>query len=139
MQNAVTCVTARSEEHDRLTTSKSIHSERGFKSVFAFGTRKEMRFGLEDGEPHTLEEVGQAIGVTRERTRQIEAEVVGKLREAPDAIDCVPSSGAPPEALPLKSARVAQPGRTSPWTSSCFDGWDSHNFDGTMRVAENGF
>jgi RNA polymerase primary sigma factor len=43
-----------------------------------------MRFGLEDGEPHTLEEVGRAIGVTRERTRQIEAEVVRKLRAAPD-------------------------------------------------------
>jgi RNA polymerase primary sigma factor len=43
-----------------------------------------MRFGLEDGEPHTLEEVGRAIGVTRERTRQIEAEVVRKLRADPD-------------------------------------------------------
>ena len=43
-----------------------------------------MRFGLEDGEPRTLEEVGRAIGVTRERTRQIEAEVVRKLRAAPD-------------------------------------------------------
>jgi len=43
-----------------------------------------MRFGLEDGEPHTLEEVGRVIGVTRERTRQIEAEVVRKLRAAPD-------------------------------------------------------
>jgi RNA polymerase primary sigma factor len=42
-----------------------------------------MRFGLEDGEPRTLEEVGRAIGVTRERTRQIEAEVVRKLRAAP--------------------------------------------------------
>jgi hypothetical protein len=84
MQNAVTCVTARSEEHYGLTTSNSIHSESEFKSVFAFGARKQMRFGLEDGEPHTLEEVGQAIGVTRERTRLIEAEVVGKLRAAPD-------------------------------------------------------
>ena len=44
-----------------------------------------MRFGLEDGEAHTLEEVGRAIGVTRERTRQIEAEVVRKLRASPDA------------------------------------------------------
>jgi RNA polymerase primary sigma factor len=39
-----------------------------------------IRFGLEDGETHTLEEVGQTIGVTRERTRQIEAEVIQKLR-----------------------------------------------------------
>jgi len=42
-----------------------------------------MRFGMEDGEPRTLEEVGQTIGVTRERTRQIEAEVLRKLRTAP--------------------------------------------------------
>jgi RNA polymerase primary sigma factor len=42
-----------------------------------------MRFGLEDGEQHTLEEVGRSIGVTRERTRQIQAEVVRKLRAAP--------------------------------------------------------
>jgi RNA polymerase primary sigma factor len=44
-----------------------------------------MRFGLEDGQPRTLEEVGRAIGVTRERTRQIEAEVVRKLGAAPGA------------------------------------------------------
>lgn len=98
-----------------------------------------MRFGLEDGERHTLEEVGQAIGVTRERTHLIEAGGVCKLRAAPDTHRLRPSSGAPPEAIPFESARVAQPGRPSPWTSSCFDGWDSDNFDGTMRVAENGF
>ena len=39
-----------------------------------------MRFGFEDGEPRTLEEVGQAIGVTRERARQIEAEILRNLR-----------------------------------------------------------
>ena len=33
----------------------------------------EMRFGLKDGESHTLEEVGKAFGVTRERVRQIES------------------------------------------------------------------
>lgn len=43
-----------------------------------------MRFGLENGEPHTLAEVGRAIGLTRERVRQIEAEVVRKLRAAPE-------------------------------------------------------
>ena len=40
----------------------------------------QMRFGLEDGVTHTLEEVGQVFGVTRERIRQIEAKALEKLR-----------------------------------------------------------
>ena len=39
-----------------------------------------MRFGLEDGTEHTLEEVGQNFAVTRERIRQIEAKALRKLR-----------------------------------------------------------
>ncbi len=39
-----------------------------------------MRYGLMDGEPRTLEEVGRAFGVTRERVRQIEAKSLAKLR-----------------------------------------------------------
>jgi RNA polymerase primary sigma factor len=39
-----------------------------------------MRFGLDDGSEHTLEEVGQSFAVTRERIRQIEAKALRKLR-----------------------------------------------------------
>ena len=39
-----------------------------------------LRYGLRDGRPHTLEEVGRAFGVTRERIRQIESKTLAKLR-----------------------------------------------------------
>lgn len=44
-----------------------------------------MRFGLESGKSHTLEEVGQEFAVTRERIRQIEAKALAKLRKHKDA------------------------------------------------------
>ena len=42
-----------------------------------------MRFGLDDGVSHTLEEVGKEFGVTRERIRQIESKVIEKIRQHP--------------------------------------------------------
>lgn len=44
-----------------------------------------LRFGLEDGRSHTLEEVGQEFNVTRERIRQIEAKALAKLRKHKDS------------------------------------------------------
>jgi len=40
----------------------------------------ELRYGLADGQPRTLEEVGREFGVTRERIRQIESKTLTKLR-----------------------------------------------------------
>lgn len=42
----------------------------------------ELRYGLLDGETHTLEEVGHEIGVTRERVRQLEAQALNRLRHS---------------------------------------------------------
>ena len=39
-----------------------------------------LRFGLDDGQARTLEEVGKEFGVTRERIRQIESKTLAKLR-----------------------------------------------------------
>jgi RNA polymerase primary sigma factor len=41
----------------------------------------DIRFGLSDGVAHTLEEVGQVFGVTRERIRQIEARALERIRQ----------------------------------------------------------
>jgi RNA polymerase primary sigma factor len=43
-----------------------------------------MRYGLRDGMTRTLEEVGRAFGITRERARQIEAQALHRLRESPE-------------------------------------------------------
>ena len=44
-----------------------------------------MRFGIDGATEHTLEQIGEEFGVTRERIRQIEAKALEKLRYAPSA------------------------------------------------------
>ncbi len=63
--------------------------DKAVKEALAYLSHREqdvvrMRFGLEDGKIRTLEEVGKAFGVTRERVRQIESKTLAKLRR-PDA------------------------------------------------------
>lgn len=58
---------------DQITTALDQLTERERRVL-------ELRYGLSDGQPRTLEEVGKAFGVTRERVRQIEVKALRKLR-----------------------------------------------------------
>jgi RNA polymerase primary sigma factor len=64
---------ARDMLRDQIQNALAVLSEREREVL-------EMRFGLMDGKDHTLEEVGQAFNVTRERIRQIESKALRKLR-----------------------------------------------------------
>ena len=68
---------------EEYTTSELLKEE--LDNVLLTLTEREekvlkLRFGLEDGQCRTLEEVGQIFGVTRERIRQIEAKALRKMR-----------------------------------------------------------
>jgi RNA polymerase primary sigma factor len=78
------------------TTSLSLRREDVEFALAALPERErrviELRYGLDGSQPCTLEEVGQAFGVTRERIRQIENNTLKKLESLPEAQglrDCV--------------------------------------------------
>lgn len=81
------------EDEDTVTPEESATSQllkEHVKDMLGALTEREqkilkLRFGLEDGKSHTLEEVGQEFMVTRERIRQIEAKALAKLRKHKDA------------------------------------------------------
>lgn len=77
------------EDEDQKTPSESASEQllkEQVRQILGTLTEREqkilkLRFGLEDGKSHTLEEVGQEFSVTRERIRQIEAKALAKLRK----------------------------------------------------------
>ena len=81
------------EDEDTISPEESATSQllkEQVKDMLSALTEREqkiikLRFGLEDGKQHTLEEVGQEFSVTRERIRQIEAKALAKLRKHKDA------------------------------------------------------
>lgn len=81
------------EDEDTITPEMSATNQllkEQVKDILGALTEREqkilkLRFGLEDGKQHTLEEVGQEFSVTRERIRQIEAKALAKLRKHKDA------------------------------------------------------
>lgn len=81
------------EDEDTVTPEESATSQllkEHVKEMLGALTEREqkilkLRFGLEDGKSHTLEEVGQEFMVTRERIRQIEAKALAKLRKHRDS------------------------------------------------------
>lgn len=81
------------EDEDTITPEQSATNQllkEQVKGMLGALTEREqkilkLRFGLEDGKQHTLEEVGQEFSVTRERIRQIEAKALAKLRKHKDA------------------------------------------------------
>lgn len=88
------------ELHDRLMEVLSYIPEREAKVLI-------LRFGIEDGRPRTLEEVGKIFHVTRERIRQIEAKALRRLGRKREAKELRVFIGAPDEKLSILPSNPA--------------------------------
>ncbi|MGA2257376.1 MAG: RNA polymerase sigma factor RpoD/SigA [Thermoguttaceae bacterium] len=74
---------ARTPDTEMVESDNLVHVMRQLETMDAReATVLRMRFGLDGHEPRTLKEIGESLGLTRERVRQIETEALGKLAES---------------------------------------------------------
>jgi RNA polymerase sigma factor (sigma-70 family) len=102
-----------------------------------------MRFGLGDGQPKTLDQIGDTFGVTRERIRQIESKTMAKLRHPRDRSRCGTTSnerGLPNDgkALSSRSRRARSSASRSARASSCPATISTRSSPSTRRPGADG-
>ena len=72
------------------SVSQVLLRERLLESIETLPPREQrilrLRYGFQDGQMYTLAQIGQRLGITRERVRQLEAQALGRLRK-PDSLD----------------------------------------------------